>query len=455
MSTTSTSALSGLLSALNNGSTGIDVNSAVASVIYADRAPERVWQAQQATLNSQTSALQQLESEASAVTVALQSLGDANGTFSSVITTSSNTGIVTASAAAGTPPGNHTVEVDSLAVTGSAYSTEQSSSSATLPSGSIALTGATGSSTFATGSGGAATLDDLAAAINTASLGVNASVVNDANGARLALVASSPGTAGDFSITSDTGLQLTKTAAQNASLIVDGVPVSSSSNTVTGAVAGLTLNLQGASQGTQVSVGVTADNSSIETAVATFTNAYNTLIKDLNSQFTFDSSTSSEGILSSDSTARALQNDVLSAANLSVGSGTFTSLASLGISTNQDGTLSVDSQALSSALSTDPQGVSDFFQGTSSDTGFASSVISTFSNYTDPSQGSFTVDLQSLASENQDLTDQTNTFELYIATQQTVLTAEYNNANIALQQLPQQIKQVDALLGQNSSGSNG
>ncbi len=453
MSTTSTSALSGLLSALNNGATGIDVTSAVASVIYADRAPERAWQAQQATLNSQASALQQLESEASAVTVALQSLGDANGTFSSVTATSSSTGIVTASASAGTSPGNHTVEVIGLAVTGSAYSTEETSSSATLPSGSFTLTGSAGSLTFNTGSGSTiSTLDQLAAAINTAALGVNASVVNDANGARLALVAANPGTAGDFSVSNDTGLQLTKTAAKDASLNVDGVPVSSSSNTVTGAVAGLTLNLQSAGPGTQVSIGVTPDSSSIETAVTSFTNAYNVLVKDLNSQFTFNSATSSEGVLSSDSTARALQNDVLSTANLSVGSGTFPSLSSIGVSTNQDGTLSVNSQALSNALSTDYQGVSNFFQGTSSDTGFASSVISTLSNYTDPSQGSFTVDLQSLASENQDLTNQTNTFELYIATQQTVLTAEYNNANIALQQLPQQIKQVDALLGQNTSG---
>ncbi len=462
MSTSSTSALSSLLSSLNNGSSGLDVTSAVASVIYAERAPERAWQAQQATLNSQAAALQQLESEATSVTDSLQSLGDVGGTFSSVASTSSNTGVLTTSAAAGTATGTHTVVVQNLAATGSSYSDEQTSSSAALASGSFDITQGGTTKTFTTGTaaGDSGTLDQLAAAINTAGIGVNASVVNDANGARLAIVAKTSGSAADFTTSSASGLTFTHpVSGADAKLTVDGVPVTSASNTVTGAVAGLTLNLQAQSAvNTSVTVSVAPDTTSITAAVNSFVTAYNALVGDLKTQFTYNSASGGEGVLASDSAARNLQSDVLSAANLAVGSRSITSLASLGVSTKQDGTLSVDSAALNQALSTNYQGVVDFFQGASvngtTSQGFSASVVSTLNNYTDTTQGAFTVDLKSLRSNYDDLTAQTTQFELYIATQQTLLTTEYNNANIALQQLPQTIKQTQALLGTDTSGKN-
>ncbi len=453
MSTASTAALSSVLSAFNNGSSGIDVTAAVASIIAADRAPEQAWQAQQTTLNNQATALHQLESEASAVTTSLQSLSDAAGVFNSVSATSSNTAVLTASASAGTAPGSHTVVVNSLAATGSWYSDDVANSSATLSSGTFKITEGGTTTSFTTGQG-VNTLDQLASAINSAGVGVNASVVNDANGSRLALVAQSSGAASDFSITESadpgSGLQFTQAIkGANASLTVDGVPVSSASNTVSGAIAGLTLTLGSAST-SPVNVSISTDASSIGSAVSSFVSAYNTLVNDLKSQFTFNGETSSEGVLAADSSARALQSDVLSAANLNIGSGSLSTLASLGISTQQDGTLSLDSATLNQALSSNAQGVADFFQGSGTTAGFASTLIGTLNNYTDPSQGAFTVDLQSTSNEYQDLGNQIDTFERYIATQQTVLTAEYNNANIALQQLPEQIKQVQALLGKNT-----
>ncbi len=455
MSTSSTTALSSVLSALNNGSSGIDVTSAVASIIQADRAPEVAWQAQQTALNNQATAIQQLESEAAAVTDSLQSLGDVTGAFNTVSATSSNTSVVSASAAPGTAAGNHTIEVDNLAVTGSWYSAEESSSSAALPSGSFDLTSGGNTKTFSTVGG--VTLDQLAASINSAAVGVTASVVNDSNGARLALVAQNSGTAADFSITNDTALQLQQgTAGKDALIQVDGVPVTSASNTVTGAINGLTLSLQSAPQPpSPVTVSLAPDATSIQSSLSSFVSAYNTLITDLNQQFTFNGSTSSEGVLAADSSARSLQNDVLGAANLNVGSGSITNLASLGITTNQDGTLTLNTQTLGQSISTNYQGVVNFFQGTGGKPGFASTVTTTLNSYTDPSQGAFTVDLASNSNEFQDLGSQINTFELYIASQQTVLTAEYNNANIALQQLPEQIKQIQTLLGENTSGSNG
>ena len=455
MSTASTSALSSVLSALNNGSTGIDVTSAVASIIAAERTPETAWQAQQTTLNGQATELQQLESEADAVSTALDALSDPAGDLTAVSATSSNTSVVTASAASGTASGDHSIVVTQLATTGSWYSAEESSSSATLPSGSFEITAGSTTQTFTVGSG-VNTLDELAASINSSGLGVNASVVNDSGGARLALVAQSSGSAADFTVTNDSSLAITQAqAGKDASLTVDGVPVTSATNTVTGAVTGLTLNLTGTnSVDDPASVAIQPDTSSITADLNTFVSAYNTLITDLNGQFTFSGSTGSEGVLGGDSVARSLQSDVLNASNLTIGTGAITTLADLGITTNQNGTLTLDSATATQALSSNFAGVVAFFQGSNGSAGYSATVNATLNEYTDTSQGAFSVDLKSEQAEYSDLTDQINTFELYIATQQTELTTEYNNANIALQQLPEQIKQVQALLGDDSSGSN-
>jgi flagellar hook-associated protein 2 len=77
-------------------------------------------------------------------------------------------------------------------------------------------------------------------------------------------------------------------------------------------------------------------------------------------------------------------------------------------------------------------------------------------SYTDPGNGAFTVDLSSISTQSSDLTSEINDFETnYIASQQTVLTAEYSSAEIALQQLPQQMQELNSELGFNSSSSNG
>ncbi|MFZ0477504.1 MAG: flagellar hook-associated 2 domain-containing protein, partial [Terriglobales bacterium] len=73
---------------------------------------------------------------------------------------------------------------------------------------------------------------------------------------------------------------------------------------------------------------------------------------------------------------------------------------------------------------------------------------------TDSVSGAFTVDLQSISAENTDLQGQINNFETYLTSQQTYLTNEYNKADIALQELPIEEKQLDAELGISSSSSS-
>jgi len=466
MGTSST--LTSVLSALG-GSNGIDVTSEVNAILYADRAPERGWQAQQTTLASQTSALNQLESEASTLSDSLSALQDPSGVLTAVTASSSNTSLLTATAADGTTASNHVISIQSLATTGSYYSAAESSSSAALAAGSsfsITVGSTTTQITVGTGAGDSGdTLDQLAASINGQSLGVTANVITDSNGARLALTSANSGAASDISITSGSGLAFTRSGTgTDASLSVDGVPITSASNTVTGAISGVTLNLlgvssgsgsasSGASSGSGITLTLAPDASSISSAVSSFVSAYNTLISDVNTQVSYNKSTSTGGVLESDSAAQGLQSALLAATNYGSGSGTYQSLDSLGITTNADGTLSLDSSTLSNAIQTNGAAVTSFFQGSALN-GFASSLTSSLNTYTDPTEGAFTVDLQSISNENQDLTDQTNQLEVYLSAQQTILTTKYNNADIAIQQLPQEIKQIQALLNPNQDTSS-
>jgi flagellar hook-associated protein 2 len=463
----SSSTLTSVLSALG-GSTGIDVTAEVNSILYADRAPERSWQAQQATLASQSSALNQLDTEASTLSDSLNALGQISGVLTAVTATSSNSNIVTATAADGTTASNHTISVQSLATAGSYYSAAESSGSAALPSGSsfsITVGSTTTQINVGTDSGDAGdTLSQIAASINSQSLGVTANVITDSSGARLALTSTSTGAANDLSITSGSGLGFTRSGTgTDASLTVDGVSITSPSNTVTGAISGVSLSLTGVSPiastdangnptYTTTQLQLAPDTNSITSAVTSFVNAYNTLISDVNTQVGYNTTTSTAGVLQSDSAATGLQSALLAATNYGSGSGVYQTLDSLGITTNSDGTLSLDTTTLSNAIQTNSAAVTNFFQGSALN-GFADSLTSALNVYTDPSEGAFTVDLQSISAENSDLTDQTNQLETYLTAQQTILTTKYNNADIAIQQLPQEIKQIQALLNPNSSSS--
>lgn len=542
--TSSATSVSSILAAIAGVSTpGIDVDSAVTAALYADRAQERIWQAEQTTLSSQTTALTSIQTATQALYSDFESLNSLSGPMASRSVTSTNSDVATASATTGTAVGTHTVTVSNLASTGSWYSDLATSATATLPGSSFTLTTASGSTaSFTLGSGGVTNLTNLAASINNQSLGVTASVVSDSTGARLAIISNSAGAAGDFSITSspttatswssptlatgqtlgadsftlamngttstitttdgetlstlassinsqnlgvtasvvsDTSgshLSIVSTdgatpftisepafgfsqaaAGADASFTVDGVPLTSASNTVTTAISGVTLNLIGVTtSSTPATLTVAANSSTISTALAQFVTDYNSAINLVNTQFSYSSSTSSQGALGSDPSVRSLQSALMSAMNYvnsstSTSGTTISTLSSLGISTNTDGTLSLDTSTLSNELVNNPSGVQDFLMGSALN-GFAHNMTSALSPFTNAGNGAFSVDLNSISKTNTDLTNQINDYEnLYIANQKTLLTSMYSTAEAALQELPTQLKQIQAELGNTSS----
>ena len=423
---------------------GIDVAQFVQLALAGDQAVITNLQNSQNTLNSQSQALSKITTDFQALESAAFTLRDPLGALSSQTTQSSDSSVVSAVAASSALAGSHTITVSNLATTSSFYSDALAASSTPLASGSFQISaGGTQVASIIIDSTNN-TLDKLAAAINNQTNQVRASVINDANGARLALVSTTSGAPGNLAVTgnitaADTNSTVVKfhqaVAGVNAALTVDGVPISSTSNTVTGAINGVTLNLGSPSPDTPVTVTVNPDTSKATDAINQFVAAYNTVVKDINTQFTVNSDGTANGPLEGDGSLRQAQSSLLSAAVFSVtGNNGIVNLASLGVNLNNDGTLTVDDSALSSALSSNYSAVQNFLQSTTN--GFAQNFSNAITSITDPGTGVLTLDANGISQSAQSIGQRISDLQAALLVRQQQLTQVYAQVNTTLQQLP-------------------
>jgi flagellar hook-associated protein 2 len=382
----------------------------------------------------------------------VQALTNTSGAINAVTATSSNTSVLGATADATALPGTHSVVVNSLATTASYYSSAVASGTTTLAAGSFQITVGSNAPVTVTVGSSNNTLNTLAASINAQNIGVTASVITDANGARLALVSNTSGANGNFTISNNsTTLSFTQAASgANGSLTVDGVPVSSTSNTVTGAIPGVTLNLAGAAPAQTVTLTLAPDASQASTAINAFVSAWNKVIGDINAQFNVSSNGTGGGPLETDNNLRNIQDQLLSAVTYAIsGNNGLVNLASIGVNMNTDGTLSVDSGTLTNALSGNYAAVQNLLQGTS---GVGSFLSNALSQITDPTQGSITLDLQGLSQTSSDLGTQISTMQAQLATQTQALTQQYAQMQTTLDEMPQLQNEINAQLTGLSNG---
>ena len=416
---------------------GIDVQQFVQLALAGDHANITALQNQQTALASQTTALTQITTDLNTLQSAAFALNDPLGSLSAQSATSSNSGVLTATAAGTAVAGTHNITVNSLATTSSYYTNAVATSSTTLAAGSFKVSVGSNAPVTLTIDSTNNTLDKLAAAINTQNVGVQASVINDVNGSRLALVSQTTGAPGDVAVSSNTtGLTFTKAVTgSNASLVVDGVPISSANNTISGAINGVTLNLAYAAPGSPVTLSVAPDTSQAATAVNKFVSAYNTAATDINKQFSVASDGSGGGPLEADGTLREAQQALLSAVSYSVtGNNGPLNLASIGVNLNNDGTLSVDSPTLASALASNFSGVQSFLQ--SATNGFAGNLSTALNNLTESGTGILGLDAQGISQTSQALSQQILDLQAALATKQQNLTQVYAQVNTTLQELP-------------------
>ncbi|WP_404373518.1 flagellar filament capping protein FliD [Sphingomonas sp. MMS24-J45] len=377
-----------ILTAQNVGS-GVDTAALISSLVQAQFAAKNAQLAKQDdALTAQISSVAKIQSGITSFASGLKTLVKSG----SLVTqpTSSDSSVLTASALPGAKLSGLSASVEvtrlatpQIATTAASFATR----TATVGTGTLTLTFGTGTVTdgaltaFTAGSASAIeipidssnqTLDGIAKAINAKAAGVTASVVTDSDGTARLTLKGATGSAQAFTLSGDSeglaqlnvGVGESATtigsAALNAQLKVDGVAVERASNTVSDLIDGVKLNLASAAAGKIITLGSSTPTAAITQAVNDFVDTYNQLQALLKPEI--DSTT---GPLRNDynatSLARALRGLSLTTLTTGAASGAPTSLSAIGVSTNRDGTLSVNSTKLSAIIASNPDGVEALF----------------------------------------------------------------------------------------------
>jgi len=428
---------------------GFDVASTVTQILAAEQAIETPWKNQLTSLQAQDAAFTSLGTDLATLTTNLQALTDFSGVFSEKQGSSSDSNALSlTSASTLAVAGSHTVVITSLAQTSSKYS-DTLSSGATI-SGSLTIQIGSTSNTITVDSS-SKTLTSLAAAINLAGIGVKANVISDASGSRLSLVSGTSGAAGEITVTSalsDVGSGtaigfLNGQTGVDANLTVDGVTLNSASNTVSNAIPGVTFQLLAKSTaGNPVQVQITNSNTDIETAVNSLVTAYNAVIKDINTQEGKDSSGNAEPLYGSPTLA-LIQSQLSSALFGGAASGQIKNISQLGISLNNDGTLTLNGDTLNSLLNTNFDDVAGFLQNSGS---FGPTLATAVNNLGGQSTtGAIYLAQKQNSAEEAALQLSITAEDARLADQKTQLTAQLNAANQILQSIPSQLNQIDEI----------
>ena len=141
---------------------------------------------------------------------------------------------------------------------------------------------------------------------------------------------------------------------------------------------------------------------------------------------------------------------LLNAASYSIsGNNGIVNLASMGVNMNNDGTLTIDSSALSSALASNYSAVQNFLQGGTS--GFSEQMGTVLQTINAPATGILAIDSQSISNNSQDIASHISDLQAQLAVQEQTLTATYSQVNTVLQQLPLLLSQITQQLAGMSS----
>ncbi len=306
---------------------------------------------------------------------------------------------IKATTSASALPGSYRVEVSQLATSGTLASTRVTDRDTALD-----LQGATA---LRLEFGGADAVDiDIAPGSSLSAIrdainankdaGVNATIINDGQGYRLAL--SSKNTGADASIASfsfvDTSQDpavtvagpfgedaATKRAGEDAALTVNGIAISSAKNQIEGAIQGVTLNLAELSiadgETATSTVNVERDTLKQREAINGFVKAFNDLKGTIGKLTSFNGDSETAGELVGDSTVRTIESRLRSVLTGGVAGGELSTLNQLGITLQRDGTLEMDDDKISDLVANNPQALSDFFVGGEAGNGLAAQLDST------------------------------------------------------------------------------
>jgi flagellar hook-associated protein 2 len=394
---------------------GIDTEAIITGLLGASRGPITRVQQQSAQVQSAVSSMSDLGSLLAKFKDAVSALDTIQevGSFKAA----SNNKAVVATAAGNAQPGSFDVKVTQLAAAYKAYSdplgitqvNDDLGQSGTL---SLSVNGKSVDLAIEPTD----TLDNVLSKINTSGLRVSASSFFDGTAFRMQLRGLDTGAENEVSVT-ETGTSFgfantVKSHGQDALLSIDGFQVTSKTNQVQGAIAGVTLALTEVTAtplteatSTPVTVTVDSDAEGFETKLKTMVDSYNAVVNKIHTDAGFGSIKASNSELSGDSALRAITSRLSGALGKTVGSGKFQTLRSIGIELNNNGTLKLNKTALTAALSEDPEAVTRILAGDDKTTAGLADSLATVATDLLSSKGLVQTRKDGLAARQKALTD--------------------------------------------------
>lgn len=382
--------MAGISTSVGVGS-GLQIDKLVSQLVQAERAgPERRLNSQEQRLSEELSALGKFKGALSKFNSSLEGIADFSK-FTGKTAKVSDADVLTASASSGAIAGTYDVDVGQLARSHKLATPAGAFSAADEVVGTGELTfqfGTDNGGTFDVNPDRASetvtidaennTLEGVRDAVNEAGIGVRANIVNDGSGARLTFTSEETGKANGLRISvadddgnntdltglsqlsydptvADPNLEQTQ-AAQDASAVIDGISVTSADNSLDDVVDGLSLHLN--DTGTS-EVSVSDNKGAARSAVEGFVEAYNSFMSTANTLTKWDEEKEKGGPLIGDASVRMAVSRVQRMLSTPVEGvdGPFQTLSSLGIATQNDGTLNLDSDQLNKALNQDMEAV--------------------------------------------------------------------------------------------------
>jgi flagellar hook-associated protein 2 len=375
----------------------LDVASIVSKLMDAESAPLTQLQNKTSSYQAKLTSIGQLKSALSDLQVAAQTL-NLSSTFSALTPSVSDSSVLSAAMTGATPAGSYNIEVEQLAQAQKLTSTVFEKQDSVVGNGTLTLdfgqysdagsppvtftANADNSTTTITIDSSNNTLTGIRDAINKSGAPVTATIINDGSGYRLSLTSKQSGTDNSIRLTvaesgtaglsqlaydgSDGGVanMTQNVAAADAKLKIDGIAVTKPSNTITDAIQGVTLNLsKTTAAGETTKLTLTPDTDSVKTALQSFVDAYNKLAQQLSTSTAYDATTNTASVLTGDSTVRTVQSQIRNAlANAVSGAPAgMKTLSDIGISFQDDGTLSLDSDKLDKVLADPTADISKLF----------------------------------------------------------------------------------------------
>ena len=457
-----------------SGFNGIDFSSVVNAIMAADSVPLTNLQTQQSNLQGQVSQYTTLASQLSTVQSAADALSTSSG-IASYTTSSTDSTAATATASPSAVPGHYDVVVQQLArsqVMASATTAPDANSTIVATGGSLSINGTAVTITQPV------TLQGLADTINgTSGSPVTASVVQtSANAYRLVLTANASGTTNAFTVsnaltggtnavgftdTDGDGISGNSTAdnavqAADAKVLVNNVSIVSSSNVLTSAIPGATLQLSKQDPNTTIGVDITADSSTLRNNLSNFISAYNSFVSYASSQVTAAAGGDGTSI-GRDPVFRQLTTSLRSAMTTAYSnSGSLGYLAQLGVEFTQSGTLQLNSSVFQSAVAKGTSDAVSLLAGTDAAPGAFASVDTLLSQFTQTS-GLLSTTQQQLNAQISRVGTQISDMQSRLALEKASLTAEFTAADLAMSDLQSQsgaLSGVGSSLTSSSSSSS-